>query len=177
MKTSDILSYLPPVLAEVMEFKMIAEAENGELSKLYKRAQQILDNQFCDTLDEEGAKRFENMLGLASSGDIAARRFRIKTALSGRLPFTEKALFSQLVSICGEGNFELSIDRNACKISVHLTTLDNAKAVEDLLFTMSPANMITEVSRLYRRHKTVRSFKHRVLKNFTHGYIKEGGME
>ena len=175
MKNSDISKYLPPVLSEIFEFKYITDTENSELTKLYTEAERILDNQFCDTLDEMGLKRFEKMLSLPSDGDMELRRFKIKTAMGGRIPFTKKSLVLQLNAICGIGNYELSIDYNVQKISVFLNSADNAEAVEKLLHSMAPANMIIEVSRLYRRYISVGNLKHTMLSKFTHSYIKEGG--
>ncbi len=175
MRNSDILKYLPPVLSEIIEFKYITGAENSELSKIYTEAESILNNQFCATLDETGLKRFEKMLSLPSNGDIEFRRFQIKTTLGNRLPFTKNALILQLNAICGEGNYELSIDYNVPKISVFLNSSDNADAVEKLLCLMAPANMLTEVGKLYRRYITVGALRHGMLSRFTYSYIKEGG--
>lgn len=174
MKDSDILSYLPPVLSKITEFKAVAKAENDELSAIWGKIHKILDNQFIETLDETGIKRFEKMLGIASYGELNDRRFRIKTTLGSRTPFTVKALALQLDFICGEGNYELFVE--PYKILVHLTNTENATAVKELLYSMAPANMVIEVSRLYRRYKTVGCFKNSMLTKFTHGYIKEGGM-
>jgi len=174
VKESNILNYLPPVLSEIKEFQLIANAEDEALNILWKKAEDILNNQFCDTLDETGLSRFEKILSLNSDGDINFRRFKVKTAMGNRTPFTVKALTLQLNSICGAGNYELSVDCNRYEICVYLTSLENAEEVRKLLNQMAPANMVVEVSLLYRRYSGVGKFRHSALGGFTHGYIKEG---
>ena len=87
-KTADVLSYLPPVFSEVYEMQAAAQGENSELNLLWQGAEDLMNDQFIDSATENGVSRWEKML-LLNPGDtdtLPERKFRIQSAMSGRLP-------------------------------------------------------------------------------------------
>ena len=57
----DLVSYLPPFMAELKETAVALEAENPEFILVWEAASQVLCNEFIATADEYGIERFENI--------------------------------------------------------------------------------------------------------------------
>ena len=71
----DLVSYLPPFLAEYKEINMALAAENPEFGFLWEAADRMLRNEFILSADEYGISRFEKMLGiLPSASDTLENR-------------------------------------------------------------------------------------------------------
>ena len=58
----DLVSYLPPFLAEFKEIAITLEAENPEFVLVWNAAERVLSNEFIETADEYGISRFEKIL-------------------------------------------------------------------------------------------------------------------
>ena len=178
-RKADVLSYLPPVLQEVYEMQAVAQAENSQLDLLWQGAENLMDDQFIDSATENGVSRREKMLLLSpkESDTLPERKFRIQSAMSGRLPFTVWVLREQLNSLCGEGNYQLTVDNANYKVTVSLALAaqNEFDAVTELLKKMLPANLLIEVSVQYRRHSELTVWGHEDLAFYTHQYIREGG--
>lgn len=178
-RKADVLSYLPPVLQDVYEMQAAAQAENSELNRLWQGAEDAMNDQFIDSATENGVSRWEKMLLLypKDTDTLPERKFRVQSALSGRLPFTVWALREQLDSLCGPGNYELTVDHANFKVTVllGLAAQNEFDAVTELLQKMLPANLVVEVSVRYRRHSELEKWAQGDLSSRIHDYIREGG--
>ncbi len=178
-KTADVSLYLPKVLCEIYEISLLLKLYNEELSLLWQGCEDALSDRFLSSLTENGLKRFEKLLNLKKSSDLSIneRRFRIKSELCSRLPFTLRVLTKQLNALCGAGNYEILVDYEGKKVSVYIAEIakSNIEATKNMLFKMLPANLIIEVSLLYRQNKMLNSFTHKKLSEYQHNYIREGG--
>ena len=65
----DLVSYLPPFIAEYKETNITLEAENPEFVLVWKAADRVLYNEFIATADEYGISRFEKILNILPSRD------------------------------------------------------------------------------------------------------------
>lgn len=175
-RKADVLSYLPPVLQDVYELQAAAQAENSELSRLWQGAEDAMNDQFIDSATENGVSRWEKMLLLYPKGTdtLPERKFRIQSALSGRVPFTIWVLREQLDSLCGPENYELTVDHANFKVTVTLALAaqENYDTVCDMLRKMLPANLEIQVSLMYNRYGDLKTRTHEMLPPFTHGQIK-----
>ena len=60
----DLVSYLPPFMAEFKEIVATLEAENPEFALVWEAADRVLQNEFIETSDEYGISRWERILGV-----------------------------------------------------------------------------------------------------------------
>lgn len=175
-RTADILSYLPPVLREVYEMQAVAQGENSALNDLWQGTEDLMNDQFIDSATENGVSRWEKMLLLTpkDTDTLPERKFRVKSALSGRLPFTIWVLREQLDALCGAGNYELTVDHAAYKVTVllALAAQQNFEAAQEMLYNMLPANLVIEVSLMYNRHEDLTGYVHGKLLGYTHQELK-----
>ena len=75
----DLVSYLPPFMAEYREVREALDAENPEFAIAWQAADCTLRNAFIETADEYGIGRFEQMLKIYPSGTdtLESRRRRV----------------------------------------------------------------------------------------------------
>ena len=63
----DLISYLPPFIAEYKQVSRTLEAENPEFRIVWEAANRVLYNEFIATADEYGIGRYEKMLKIYPS--------------------------------------------------------------------------------------------------------------
>lgn len=146
MKTVDLVSYLPPFMAEFKEISVTLEAENPEFVLVWNAAEQVLRNEFIETADEYGISRFEKILNILPSKEdtLESRRSRIQARWFNTVPYTMKALISKLIALCGDSDFEIIKEYDVYKITI-LTNLELFGQVEELehiIDNMIPCNML-----------------------------------
>ena len=70
----DLVSYLPPFMAEFKEIMATLEAENPEFVLVWEAADRVLQNEFIETSDEYGISRWERILGVFPKTNRYARK-------------------------------------------------------------------------------------------------------
>jgi len=142
----DLVSYLPPYLADYREVNITLAAENPEFHLVWRAADRILYNEFIATADEDGISRFEQMLGILSSraDTLENRRARVQNRWVTALPYTMKMLLKKLQIICGDTDFELLDNFGEGYTLILHTNLEGfgkVDEVEDTLGAMVPCNI------------------------------------
>lgn len=144
----DLVSYLPPFLAEFKETAVTLEAENPEFVLVWNAAERVLQNQFIETADEYGISRFEKMMDLLPSDEdtLESRRARVMCKWLEKLPYTLKMLIKNLEILCGGNDFKIvkSFENYKIKIVTHLRFYSQKQELNELLERMIPANVIIE---------------------------------
>lgn len=145
----DLVSMLPPFLAEYRELRAALEAENPEFVLVWRAADRVLRNEFIATADEYGIGRFEKMLNIPpSKGDsLETRRTRVLSRWFTALPYTWRRLLQKLSLICGDGGFLASMPgENGYRITICIR-MDgyegpHLREVRRMLEGMVPVNMV-----------------------------------
>ena len=142
----DLVSYLPPFIAEFREINSTLTAENPEFKIVWEAADRVLKNEFIATADEYGISRFERILKIYPSTEdtLESRRARVQARWFASLPYTWRMLLEKLISICGENGFTISKDFLFYKINleVNLDIFGQAEELERLIEVMTPCNMV-----------------------------------
>lgn len=142
---NQLLSYVPPVLWDVLEFQLLTEAAQVAFDRLSKETGSLLGSSFFDDADEVGVQRYETLLGLLPrTGDtLETRRFRVKAKFNEQLPFTYRTLEQQLTALCGADGFTLELNGNQFLLAVQVDLLakQNFQSVAELLERVVPANL------------------------------------
>lgn len=97
----DLVSYLPPFMADFKEITVTLKAENPEFVLVWVAAEQVLQNEFIETADEYGISRFEKILNILPSKEdtLESRRSRVQARWFNTVPYTMKALISKLIAL------------------------------------------------------------------------------
>ena len=166
-----IIEYLPSVLAEIREFKVLGEAEDLQLDNLKTEINSLTNELFVTTAERVGLDRWEKILNITnSSTDVEFRRFRILS----RLNSFGLTLNQRLSSIVGSGNYkDYYFKEYRLKVSLTLDTKEYEKEVRRMLDEVVPANLIIDFGLLYNTHEILGRFTHEQLSKYTHQKLRE----
>ena len=166
----DILDYLPKVVKTIKEFEVLGNAENPEINNLWLDNQIVLNNQFINTLDEQGCARWEKMLDITPKGTatVEDRQLAILARINASLPYTYRQLENFLKNICGNG-YTINLDSAHYKLTVllNLNRKNQFDEVENLLAKVIPANIMFDVMLKYNKYKAIKPYEYSVLINYT----------
>lgn len=144
----DLVSYLPPFVAEYKETNLTLTAENPEFVLVWKAADRALKNEFIATADEYGISRFEKILHILPSRDdtLESRRSRVQSRWFTSLPYTWRMLIQKLIALCGEDDFTITkqFDFYRIDLDVHLELFGQVEELERIIETMLPCNMVMD---------------------------------
>lgn len=173
----DVINYIPLILRDYKEITENANTENEELNLQWQAIEDFQNDQYCDSLTDNGCKRWESILKIVpkDTDSLADRRFRIKSRLNEKLPYTMNVLHQQLTTLCGEDGYSLerNLTTHTIKVRVDLNVKAQYDSVDALLERIRPCNMIVDLSLLYNQHKTLSNFTHSQLSNYTHKQLRE----
>lgn len=144
----DLVSYLPPFIAEYKETNITLTAENPEFVLVWKAADRTLKNEFIATADEYGISRFEKVLHILPSCDdtLESRRLRVQSRWFTTLPYTWRMFVQKWIALCGENNFTVTkqFDFYRIDLDVQLELFGQVEELERIIETMLPCNMVMD---------------------------------
>jgi hypothetical protein len=146
MRDVDLVSYLPPFMADYKEIRETLKAEDPEFRLIWDASQSVLYNEFIMTADEYGISRYEKMLDLypAKEDTLESRRAKVLIRWTASLPYTDRMFLEKLIAICGENNFVLTkqYDRYRIEVEVSLDLFGQLEELEKVVGIMIPCNMV-----------------------------------
>ncbi len=142
--------YLPEFISNTEEFQQLDATVSVEINKLRDKLLQLQDNQFIESADDEGLSRYEKMLSIPYSKDVATRRFNILNKYNSTIPFTMMWLTNTLNTTLGKGNFLLDMNCNnyALTISVASSKEHLISSLYKDLRKKIPCNLILNITTL-----------------------------
>lgn len=171
-----LTQYLPFVVRNVDVFQGITTGEQPEFELAWDRTDNLLNNQFINTADENGLARWEKILDITPKGTdtLEERRFRILTRWNEELPYTLPQLRVILETLCGPGNYSADVERGTyiLIVKVGLAAKNNFADVEALLERIVPQNMVFNVVQLYNTHLELSAYTHAQLSAYTHDQLR-----
>lgn len=172
----NLIDYLPQVLKEVRELKLIFQSEQTEIADLWGSIDNALNDQFVIDATEYGVSRWEKILGIIpkATETLDARKFRILTRSNEQLPYTIRTLKQQLEALYGKDDYsvELYNDVYTIEVKVNLIAKNNFDDVAALLHRVIPANMIIDLKLIYNQQSTLSQFTHGQLQAYTHNQLR-----
>lgn len=172
----DLISYLPEYLHGYKELGKTMEAQQAEIQKLEDIIEELKNNQFIISADEQGIKKYETMLGVIALDDdtLENRKFRVLSRWNNTIPYTVFTLREKLENLCGKDGYILKVMNKEYRVLVRVSLISkkNYRMVEEMLNEVIPANMVIDLSLLYNQHITLGKFTHRRLAAYTHSQIR-----
>lgn len=136
-----LIDYLPPVLQEVEDFKVINAANEPEISLAWDALALVMANQFLEEADERGVSVWEKELKIfpKDTDTMELRKARIKAMWNLEIPYTVPWLKNWLTSICGPTGHEETIRDYTIAIELDYTKLPDADSLAEEILKMLPA--------------------------------------
>lgn len=151
----DLKKYVPIIYLDILEMDKIIEVDEKLLERMDELTEEVKNNQFVKTANEQGVLDFENILGIRADTELenlAFRKDRILSYLSRTLPYTYRYLLQTLDLILGKGNYTITPDFNNYKIFLLVTipTYGAYKELKRTLINIVPANILMEITNDFR---------------------------
>lgn len=147
MSSRKVAEYAPHTYKGFQEYEEIVRVSDELLDDLEKAVDDLKDNQFIISANEEGVAQYESMLSIVanpSTETLEFRRQRLINRLSTMPPFTIRFLRNKLSEILGEGKFNAYVDYANYIIYVE-SAVENQTWFNEIMITMTnikPANMV-----------------------------------
>ena len=171
-KNVDILNYLPQIMQQLEQFKQIANAENPEINTLWTAIEDLLNNQFVVSANEDGIAKYEALLDIQpkATDELEVRRFRVLGRITESIPYTYNALKAQLNNLCGNDGYTIKLNNGTYTliVKVALTSKKQYDEVDALLKRTVPANIIIDLDLLYNSYNVLNTFTYEQLETFTY---------
>ncbi len=171
------LEYLPDIIKEVREFKVLSNAENPELACLWSAIDDVMKDQFVNTATENGIRRWESILKIVPKGteNLNVRAFRVLARLNAQLPYSYRRLEEQLTTLCGDDGYTLELKNKeyTLMIRVELIVKGQLDEATSLARKICPANILLDIDLRYNQYVTVGMYTHQQLKEFSYYGIRE----
>jgi len=174
------LDYLPEFMSEYEEINEISKAENEVLYDEWSLFRKNEKNQWIKTADEEGIKRYEDMLNTTGGGnDLEIRRAALLVKYNNNFVYTYTMFKNYLNNICGEENYDLEIlyGEYTVNISLGLSRRFLFNTVKDYARQIIPANMILNVRLKYNKHYMFEGYTHEMLNEYSHYDLRNRDFE
>lgn len=160
-----LIDYLPRILKEIYEFKVLCDAGDKELNSLKANIDSIFKEMFVYTAESEGLTRLEKILNITvlADDDINFRRFQILTKLN----CGNRNLMKKIEVLVGK-DFTIDYYWSEYRLVVKLP-LKNKKyldALRNMLENTVPLNLIIEAVLKYNTYGLIKN------KAFTYGDLK-----
>ena len=147
----DTVEYLPRHLRRIDEYRAISACVDVWVKKIWDLIDHRDNGLYVGTIDEDGCKRIEDMLGLSSGGTLDSRQRQISGVYVSSLPYTQKKVLETLRAMCQSRNVTMDVDYS--KYAVTITIRVDAYGYRDQLFDkarrMIPANMTLNLVIIY----------------------------
>ncbi|MBU5331406.1 YmfQ family protein [Anaerocolumna aminovalerica] len=170
------LNYLPPILQEIKEFKIITTCNDSENTELNICIDNLYKDQFIITT-ETAIKRYESMLGIIPKGTdtLEDRRFRVLAIYNKQLPYTKTVLEQNLTTFCGEDGYKLIMDyaNNVLTVKIALTAKSMFDTVKNYLEGVIPMNLTIDLSLLYNQWMMFEQYTWEHLEQYTWEQLRE----
>ncbi len=145
MNDINIVQYLPAFLQEYLQYKLLMRTEDIEFENIFKCLENIEQNQFILSADNEGLKRFEKMLNIYSQSNesIENRRMKVLSKWNEHEVYTFDFLKSKLDVICGKENYEIIEDFKNYRLEIHthLSDIGEVAELERVIDSIIPCNL------------------------------------
>ena len=170
----------PDIIEKIPDIAQIYRMNEIQEKELENAVDKIEKNIFISDMDEDMIHRWEMMLEITplDNESIEERRFRIKSRIMEKLPYSYRVIYRKIETLCMEG-FVIEINENRTEIKVKLA-LHSKRMIDDvrkILDEMLPLNMVFDVSIIWNRHIDIMKWTYGTMANRTYKQIREEIME
>lgn len=166
---------LPLYLQEYKELAEIMDTETPEFRLLESQHNQLVNNRYISTCDENGIARYEEILGITPKSDdtLEDRIFRCLTKWNVCLPYNYAFLVKKLKELCGdEYTIDLDFSGQTLTVRVGLARKNQYDVVVNMLEEIVPCQLALDISLLYNQHQTLAKFTHAQLAKYSHDQLR-----
>lgn len=170
------IDYIPEVLKDIKEFKVITSCYDKENYEISTAVENLYKDQFIATT-EKALERYEKMLKIEpkKTETLEERRFKILAIYNKQLPYTKVALEKNLLTFCGRDGYSIYIDYNnkILIVKISLAAKSMFDTVNSYLESVVPVNLIIDLALLYNTYEVLAAYTHEQLAKYTYYELRE----
>lgn len=166
----------PLIFTNIPDIKQMYEINERQCEALDAAVDRMDNNIFLDDMDIETIARWEQMLELVplSTDTEGDRRFKVKTRLLEKLPYSYRVIVNRLETLCPYG-YEITINEDRTSILLKLA-IKNKNMLNDakkFLERILPLNMTYDADLLYTQYYKLEEYTYGQLGAYAHYQIRE----
>lgn len=173
----NLLDYVTEYLKKFKEIQEIMRTETVELEKLEYQQENLVNESFILTCNEDGLARYEKLLKITplANDTVETRRFRVLSKWNTTIPYNFAYLEKQLATLCGENGYQIETDfvGRELIVKVELISKNMVDSVRSMLEDILPCNLIRNVKLIYNTHERLGNFTHEQLAKYTYQQLRE----
>jgi hypothetical protein len=166
----------PGIIENIPDIATIYETNDEQADELDEAVETLDDNIFLDDMHEDQIVRWENILKISPATDDSwdDRRFRVKTKVLERLPYSYRVIINKLETLVPDGlSVSIDNDRLHLDISLALRSVKMLADVEEMVEKMLPLNMTFTIIILYNQGSIyINRWTHGQMHAYTHEQLR-----
>ena len=166
----------PGIIENIPDIATIYETNDEQADELDEAIETLDDNIFLEDMHEDHIVRWENILKISPATDDTwdDRRFRVKTKVLERLPYSYRVTINKLETLVPDGlSVVVSDDRLHIDISLALRSVKMLADVNELMEKMLPLNMTFTIIILYNQYSIyINRWTHGQMHAYTHEQLR-----
>jgi hypothetical protein len=166
----------PGIIENIPDIATIYETNDEQADELDEAIETLDDNIFLDDMHEDQIVRWENILKISPATDDSwdDRRFRVKTKVLERLPYSYRVIINKLETLVPDGlSVSIDNDRLHLDISLALRSVKMLADVEEMVEKMLPLNMTFTIIILYNQYSIyINRWTHGQMHAYTHEQLR-----
>lgn len=134
---TELLRYLPEWFRQVLDFRVLLDAEQPEFEALDRGLSQVRDNFYIQTGDAGALRQMERVLGIApdlSAESLEFRRTRVLNRMSIQPPFSLRFLYGKLDQLAGAGRWAVRVDYPG--YGLYVSVMESIATPREILTTL-----------------------------------------
>lgn len=139
----------PTVITNIKEIKAIYEKNETQGQQLKEAIQKVEANLSIDTATDELLTKWEQILGIQKLDidSLEERRFRVKSKVFQKLPYSIRVVRKKLETLCGVGESTLSVDYEKEEVlcQLHYVPTPFYRVIEQYLEDVIPMNLVISI--------------------------------
>ena len=166
----------PEIIRDIPDISQIYDINDDQADELDEAIDHLDDNIFLEDMHEDHIIRWENILNIAPATDdtLEDRRFRVKTKVLERLPYSYRVIMNKLATLVPDGlEVDINEDRTHIDISLALRSAKMLADVDELMESILPLNMTYAVIVLYNLYSIyIGTWTHNEMHVYTHEELR-----
>lgn len=166
----------PGIIENIPDIATIYETNDEQADELDEAIETLDDNIFLDDMHEDQIVRWENILKISPATDDSwdDRRFRVKTKVLERLPYSYRVIINKLETLVPDGlSVSIDNDRLHLDISLAIRSVKMLADVEEMVEKMLPLNMTFTIIILYNQYSIyINRWTHGQMHAYTHEQLR-----
>ncbi len=170
----------PSLISSIPDIAKIYEINKSQEDELIDAVKELDQNIFLSSMNLSLIKRWEAILNIKPLDDdtLDDRRFRIKSKIVERVPYTYKVIYRKICALCPDGfSFVLDDNLTFLKVMISLSSKKMKTDVDSFLEEVLPLNMNFYVGIIYNRYGLYEEKSYKDMTLYTYKELREKIME